>query len=138
MFENKNELIGAVVAIIGVAIMGLIVFGAEHNMSPFHTINNVQAKSAFAPAHVKIVTNPKTIGAYAPASITVHPGQNVVFTNVSNTIHTVTARADNSFDSKDINTGGVSWTLVAPKKAGKYQYYCVYHPFMHGTLVVKG
>ena len=138
MFDSKNEAIGWVVAIVGVAIMGILVWGASNNQGPFHRVNKAHAKSAFAPAHVKINSDPKTIGAYAPSSITVHPGQDVVFTNDSNNVHTVTARKDNSFDSKDINTGGNSWTLVAPSKPGTYAYYCVYHPLMFGQVVVKG
>jgi plastocyanin len=138
MFDNKSEAIGWVVAIIGVAIMGLLVWGGSNNIGPFHKVNKAQAKTAFAPIHVKIITNTQTIGEYTPASVTVHPGQDVIFTNDSNNVHTVTARGDNSFDSKDINTGGSSWPLVAPAKPGTYNYYCVYHPLMLGKVIVKG
>jgi plastocyanin len=138
MLLSRNNLIGFAVAIVGIAIMGLIVFGAEHNAGIFHQINKAQAQSSFPPVHVKIVTNPNTIGQYVPASITVHPGQHVIFTNDSNATHTVTERADNGWDSKDIDTGGHSWTLIAPSKAGAYQYYCTYHPFMTGKVIVTG
>jgi plastocyanin len=138
VFDSKNEVIAWAVAIVGVAIMGLLVWGAANNQGPFHKVNNAKAKSAFAPVHVKINTNTRTIGDYTPASVTVHPGQDVIFTNVSNNVHTVTARKDNSFDSKDINTGGGHWTLVAPAKPGDYPYYCVYHPLMFGKVIVKG
>jgi plastocyanin len=145
MFDSKNEMAAWAVAIIGIAIMGLIVWGGTNNVGPFHQVNKVQAATAskFAPVHVKIVTDPKTIGAYEPASVTVHPGQKVIFTNVSTYTHTVTSRQDGLFDSHDIPTTGSSksqstWTLVAPKKAGKYAYYCVYHPLMFGKVIVTG
>jgi plastocyanin len=143
MLFSKSEMIGGVAAIIGIAIMGLIVWGGSNNVGPFHQVNKVQAAttSAFAPVHVKIVTDPKTIGRYTPASVTVHPGQKVIFTNVSDYTHTVTSRQDGLFDSHDIPTSQStpsSWTLIAPKKAGKYAYYCVYHPLMFGKVIVKG
>jgi plastocyanin len=143
MFFSKSEMIGGVAAIVGMVIMGLIVWGGANNVGPFHQVNKVEAASSFPPVHVKIVTDPKTIGRYTPASVTVHPGQKVIFTNVSNYTHTVTSRQDGLFDSHDIpaagnSKSGSSWTLIAPKKAGKYAYYCVYHPLMFGKVIVKG
>ena len=136
MFDSRNEGIAWGVAICGVLIMGAIVFGATHNIGPFHKVNKAAAASPFPPVHVTIITNPKTIGQYTPATITVHPGQKVIFTNASDAVHTVTSRKDNGFDSKDIDTGNTSWTLVAPS-AGTYPYYCVYHPLMAGKIVVS-
>jgi plastocyanin len=138
MFESKNEVISWVVAIIGIAIMGLIVWGGENNVGPFHKINKAQAQSAFATLHVKIISDAKTIGAYQPANVTVHPGQKVIFSNVSGITHTVTAKQDGQFDSHDIGSGGSTWTLIAPSKSGTYSYYCVYHPLMQGKVIVKG
>ena len=85
--------------------------------------------------HAKIVTDPNTVGAYKPGTITVHRGDKIVFSNKSNAIHTVTARDGKSFDSKNI-TIGHSWTYTA-KKVGTFSYYCVYHALMHGKIIVK-
>lgn len=136
MFESRREVISWLAAVVVVAIMGVLVFGAANNLSPFHRINKAQANSSFPPLKVAIVTYPATIGAFRPPRLTVHPGQHVIFTNASNTIHTATARNGGSFDSKDINTGR-SWTLIAPTKTGTYPYYCVYHPGMIAKLIVK-
>jgi plastocyanin len=136
MFESRNEVIAFAVAIAGVLFMGALVWGASNNVGPFHHVNKAQAASSFPPIHVKIVYNPTSIGQYTPASVSVHPGQHVVFTNESTAVHTVTSRLDNGFDSKDIDTGGVSYTLVAPAKPGTYNFYCVYHPLMGGKVIV--
>ena len=86
-------------------------------------------------AHVKIVTDPNTVGAYKPKSITVHLGQRIVFSNASNAVHTVTADKGKAFDSGNIATGK-SWTFTA-KHVGVFTYHCVYHPLMHGKIIVK-
>jgi len=52
------------------------------------------ADTAHKTAHVTIVTDRKTIGAYKPATITVHRGDRIVFKNVSNAPHTVSARVE--------------------------------------------
>jgi plastocyanin len=112
--------------------MGFLVF------HPFHDVNKLNSSVANTnlPAlHVKIVTNTKTVGQYKPTTITATVGQRVIFSNVSDAVHTVTAN-NNSFNSSDIGTGGTSWTYV-PKVAGRFSYYCIYHPLMHGVLVVK-
>jgi plastocyanin len=73
--------------------------------------------------------------AFTPATLTVRVGQTVTFTNDDDDAHTVTA-TDGSFDSKGLDTGGV-WRH-AFTRAGAYSYFCELHPFMKGTIVVKG
>jgi plastocyanin len=138
MFDSRNEVIAWAVAICGVIFMGAVVWGANNNVGPFHKVNKPALASSFPPVHVTIITNPQTIGQYTPASVTVHAGQHVIFTNSSDAVHTVTSRKDNGFDSKDIDTGKTSWTLIAPTAPGSYAYYCVYHPLMAGKVVVTG
>jgi plastocyanin len=121
-------MIGWGIAVVIVAIMGALV---AHG--PFHNIAKTAAAPVGKPVSVKMITDPKTIGAYVPHSVTVHVGQEVIFDNVSNAPHTVTAN-DQSFNSSNIAIGA-SWTFI-PKKTGTYQYNCIYHPLMHGILVV--
>jgi plastocyanin len=92
------------------------------------------AKVHYGPFTAKIVTDAKTVGRYAPGTIMVHVGQKVTFTNRSDAVHTVTDSKSN-FDSGDIQTGA-SWSFT-PKKAGRFTFYCKYHPLMHGLLIVK-
>lgn len=128
IFDSKGEIAAWIVAIIGVAIMGVLAFHG-----PFHDINKVHA-SSFAPQHVKIVTDPRTVGRYVPSTVRVHVGQAIIFTNESNADHTVTESSD-AFDSGNIATGGATYTYIA-SATGTFHYVCSYHPFMHGTIVV--
>jgi plastocyanin len=66
----------------------------------------------------------------------VRPGQKLTVRNDDNVAHTVTATAGKTFDVKIAGSG--SATLIAPSKAGSYTFTCTYHPYMHGTLVVRG
>ncbi len=75
---------------------------------------------------------------YSPATITVVVGVNntIVWTNKDAIFHTVTA-VDGSFNSGTIFSGQTwSHTFTRP---GTYSYYfCQYHPWMKGTVIVKG
>ncbi len=73
---------------------------------------------------------------YSPDFITVVIGVNntVVWKNNDTSIHSVTAR-DNSFNDATMHPGDIFiHTFTTP---GKYEYYCIYHVWMNGTVVVK-
>jgi plastocyanin len=72
--------------------------------------------------------------AYAPDTVTIKPGQSVRFIQDDDTPHTVTA-SDKSFDSGNLDKGK-SWTHVFPAE-GTFAYFCAYHTFMKGKVVVK-
>jgi plastocyanin len=72
--------------------------------------------------------------AFFPTTLTVHPGDTVVFINDDDDAHTVTA-ANGSFDSKGLDTHQ-QWKYTFTK-AGSYAFFCELHPFMKGTIVVK-
>jgi plastocyanin len=81
-----------------------------------------------------IVNDAQTVGRYVPSTIRLKVGQSVIFKNVSDATHTVTA--DNgTFDSGNI-AQGASWRFTATK-AGTFPYHCIYHPLMHGTIIVS-
>jgi plastocyanin len=130
---SRTEYASWGIAIVIVAVMGFI---ALHG--PFNLVNKGIAASStakhYSELNVKIVTAPKTIGAYMPATITVHVGQSILFSNVSNAPHTVTGRTENSFNSNSIGVNS-SWRFTAAK-TGTFHYYCIYHPLMAGTLKV--
>lgn len=73
--------------------------------------------------------------AFAPDAITVAPGGELVFSNLDEAAHTATAD-DGAFTTDTID-GGASVTLTAPDAPGSYAYYCAFHPFMTGELVVE-
>jgi plastocyanin len=87
------------------------------------------AKTA-APARHQVVIEAV---AYAPAVLSVHRGDTVVWVNRDPFPHTVTAAG--TFDSGAI-AAGASWKYVATK-AGAFDYLCTLHPNMKGTLKVE-
>jgi plastocyanin len=91
-------------------------------------------------SHVSILkgaaTDVNSVG-YSPANVTVILGVNntVVWSNNDTVIHTVTS-TDGSYNSGTIFSGqDWSHTFTQP---GTYSYYfCQYHPWMKGTVIVK-
>ena len=71
--------------------------------------------------------------AYVPETLTVRPGDVVVWTNKDPFPHTVTAAG--AFDSGPI-APGKSWRFTA-RKAATYSYLCTLHTTMKGTLRVE-
>ena len=71
---------------------------------------------------------------FVPAELTIARGDTVVWSNTDFVPHSTTAR-NSAWDSKAIEANG-SWRFVA-RDAGRYDYYCVFHPNMKGTIVVR-
>ena len=78
--------------------------------------------------------------AFVPANFTVRPGEHVVVQNEDPVAHTLTA-VPGSTPFGDFNTGnigsGQTKELVAPSRAGSYQYCCAIHNFITGVMTVK-
>jgi plastocyanin len=72
--------------------------------------------------------------AFSPATVTVAPGDTVVWTNSDFVPHSATAR-DAAWDSKAIGAND-AWRFVA-RTRGRHEYYCVFHPTMKATVVVR-
>jgi plastocyanin len=74
---------------------------------------------------------------FAPPTITVRPGETVIFKNTGHVPHTATAD-DGSFDKTPLNPGD-SFTTPPFQKVGTFQYKCIYHAAqgMVGTIVVS-
>ena len=71
--------------------------------------------------------------AFAPATLTVHAGSTVTWTNRDEEPHTVVAN-DGSFHSPGMGSQATfSYTFT---KAGTFDYVCSIHPFMHAAVVV--
>jgi plastocyanin len=73
---------------------------------------------------------------FLPGTITVKKGDRITISNRDSTAHTVTADNGSSFDSGDINPG--SSTTITVNATGRIAYHCSIHPFMHGTIIVRG
>ncbi len=72
--------------------------------------------------------------AFAPAILTVRPGDTVEFTNTDLVPHTVTERSIRQFDSGMIDRKG-TWKIVCSRE-GRLEYRCLYHPTMLGSITV--
>jgi plastocyanin len=71
---------------------------------------------------------------YEPAELTVSAGTSVRFVNEDADIHTVTAR-NGAFES-GLMFQRDTWTYRF-NNPGTYEYFCLPHPFMVGTIVVQ-
>jgi plastocyanin len=72
---------------------------------------------------------------FKPAKITVPVGTTVDFSNEDSTAHTATSTESGVFESGAIQPGKKG--AITLKKAGTFTYYCAFHPFMKGTIVVE-
>ena len=71
---------------------------------------------------------------FEPEEITVPAGTTVTFTNQDKAAHTATAD-DSSFDTEELGKGdSAEETFDEP---GTYTYYCRFHVFMKGSVVVE-
>jgi plastocyanin len=91
--------------------------------------------SATATASAPVTANAVSIGnfAFVPATLTVAVGSTVTWTNQDEEPHTVVAN-DGSFRSPGMGSQATYSHTFAT--AGKFDYVCSIHPFMHATVVV--
>ncbi|HVQ59123.1 MAG TPA: cupredoxin domain-containing protein [Solirubrobacterales bacterium] len=72
---------------------------------------------------------------YIPPNVTVPAGTTVSFENEDSAAHTATSKESGAFDSGTIKGGATGEiTLEDP---GTFAYFCAFHPFMKGTVVVE-
>jgi plastocyanin len=71
---------------------------------------------------------------YDPAKITIKVGQTIQWVNKDDHDHTVIAK-DKSFESESLGNGETFKHTF--KKAGKYEYYCRFHPRMKAVVIVE-
>jgi plastocyanin len=77
--------------------------------------------------------------AYVPAVVRVAPGTRIRVVNDDSVTHTLTATSEQGHPPA-FNTGlvapGTARTIVAPRRPGRYPFFCEIHQFMTGVLVV--
>jgi plastocyanin len=73
---------------------------------------------------------------FEPGTITVKTGARIMVSNRDSTAHTATSDAGSSFDTRSIDPGSSS--TITLNRTGRVTYHCRIHPFMHGTIIVKG
>lgn len=72
---------------------------------------------------------------FKPLVLKVAPGTTIKVMNKDNVVHSVDANGG-QFNTGNIAPGRAK-SFKAPKKPGKYHYFCAVHTFMMGTIVVK-
>jgi len=143
----------AVVAYVTVALSGSGQSGVASTESGTTTSSLIVSETSIAPGNqttsatsgasspeTVVVSMPAGSGeqdevSYLPDQVTVVIGVNntVMWVNNDNAPHTVTAKGD-SFSSGNIGPDGTyTYTFTTP---GTYRYYCIYHSWMVGTVVV--
>jgi len=71
---------------------------------------------------------------YKPPAVEVKVGTKVTFVNDDTAAHTATSKTPGAFDSGSIGQGESKSVVV--KKAGDFDYYCAFHPFMKAKIRV--
>ena len=105
-------------------------------LRPIHAATAMLVALALAqPSHAATVTVTITNYTFAPAKITVHPGDTVVWNNQDSIPHTATSLDGKTFDSGAIDPNA-TWSTVLTK-AGKFPYRCSIHPDMQGEVDVQ-
>ncbi len=116
--------------------LGRAAFGAGPSPAP-STAAEASA-AAVTPTPAKNVDVNTFHFAYSPDPVMIGIGTKVTFKNSDETAHTVTS-ADGgdkpAFDSGDMPQNA-TWSHVFAK-AGTYKYFCRYHTYMKGTVIVK-
>jgi plastocyanin len=73
--------------------------------------------------------------AFKPATLTVTAGTKVTFTNEDSVTHTTTSQGNSTINSGNL-AKGQTYTVTLTK-AGTYNYICMIHPYMKGTITVQ-
>jgi plastocyanin len=137
---GRVGLIVAVVVIIVVVIAVILYLPANRTTTP-PTTSQTTGQAAVVVLPLGVYN--KSLGLnYSPKTLTVVIGVNTSVTSQNldtSQKHTVTSITVPSgaqpFDSKDLNSTRTSFTYVFTIP-GTYQYHCVYHDWMIGTVVV--
>jgi plastocyanin len=74
--------------------------------------------------------------AFDPTPVSVATGGSVTWTNTDAAPHTATADDEKAFDTGTLQKGDSK--TITLSKPGTYTYFCRFHPFMHGSVVVGG
>ncbi|MEO6992698.1 MAG: hypothetical protein ABI273_03620, partial [Lacunisphaera sp.] len=91
----------------------------------------LQRRARAPHVYVVMIENMK----FTPAVVTVLPGDTVENKKNADLVpHNVTERNAKRFDSGMISPN-TSWKYVA-KQTGKFDYQCIYHPDMTGSIIV--
>jgi plastocyanin len=108
--------------------------GVNNPTTTSNNNNNSENQAGSGGKNQVVIVGIKHAKSFSPNRIDIKVGDMVTWTNDHREAHTVTSKSS-AFDSGDIQPGqSYSHTF---DKAGSFQYYCVIHPSMIGTVNVS-
>lgn len=115
---------------VGSAVLALAACGSDSAAEP------ATKPAATAPKPAAAGTDRVVIRdfAFSPATATVKAGTKLTFANEDNASHTATSTTG-LFDTDGIDKG--KRATITLRKPGTYAYYCAFHPYMKGRIVVR-
>ena len=115
---------------IAAALTAALIFAAPAAFAPAAYAQSKDAPKDTSGGHEYTVT----LGAmdYSALPSAAKVGDTIVWVNHDTVLHSVTAR-DHSFDLRILPGKSAPLTLT---QAGKFPFYCLFHPTMRGTLNV--
>jgi plastocyanin len=139
----KSVFIIAIVAVAMIGVMVPITFGQNQDRVFIETVDEAGFDSSCP-----------VLGCYTPAIVIVSVGDIVTMTNMDSTVHSFTSGGERSSVESEyypgyfpkISDGVFDSDVILPKKsfswipenAGKQPYYCKYHSWMTGMIIVNG
>ena len=135
---NRIRLLRVALLLTAVTTLLVVACGGTPT-TPVQPGPTTQAKPSSTPSFTPIaVVNVKILeknGKYVfePASLKIKVGTQVVWTNGSDTIHTVTSDTL-VFNTNNLATNQVFTVIFS--RPGTYPYYCNIHTYMLGTIIV--
>ena len=132
---TKRSLSRAYLVAVTLALSGALAACASTSASSSSKAGS--SGSASTKAKARLTGNLKIVisnYSYHPTTINVTAGTKVTFTNDDQTAHTATS-TKTGFDTGTVQPGHSATVVLT--KPGTYTYYCQFHAFMHGTIIVR-
>jgi plastocyanin len=119
----------------GARVMVLALVLAGCSSTPSQTSRSVGTSTSATGSAAPVAGEAVSIDnfAFVPESLTVRAGSTVTWTNHDEEPHTVAA-SDGSFHSPGMGSQATYFHTFGT--AGKFDYICSIHPFMHATVLV--
>jgi plastocyanin len=131
---------GAAAAISAVSVVAVIVLGISLATATAPSSGPSVTAAAGAAGSGPVLKMTMKNFKFFPANPEVQPGERVEVTNFDAAPHSVSSGVppkDSSLFDTGLLAQGKTGFFIAPKKAGRYPFFCLVHHFMVGMLIVK-
>jgi plastocyanin len=131
---------GAAAVISAVSVVAVIVLGISLATATTPSGGPSVTAESGAAGHGPVLKMTMKNFKFFPANPEVQPGERVEVTNFDAAPHSVSAGVppkDSSLFDTGLLAQGKTGFFIAPKKAGRYPFFCLVHHFMVGMLIVR-